>query len=70
MNLIINGKKKESTLTAPTVSQILLEEKVEQPSTVSVQLNGEFLKQDLFATTTLSDGDELEFLYFMGGGQR
>jgi len=42
---------------------------VAQPSMVSIQLNGQFVNRDDFETTTVSDGDELDFLYFMGGGQ-
>lgn len=35
---------------------------------VSVQLNGEILERDDFTSKVVGDGDELEFLYFMGGG--
>jgi len=43
--------------------------KVEQPDMVSVQLNGEFVPRDRFAATVFQDGDEIDFLYFMGGGR-
>jgi len=36
---------------------------------VSVELNGKILKRSEFDTVTLADGDGIEFLYFMGGGQ-
>jgi len=35
---------------------------------VSVQLNDEFLTKDEYPTITLKDGDQINFLYFMGGG--
>ena len=38
------------------------------PEMVSVELNGDILDRDAFATTQLSNDDEVEFLYFMGGG--
>jgi len=34
-----------------------------------VELNGEILERESFATTPVKDGDEVEFLYFMGGGK-
>jgi sulfur carrier protein len=35
---------------------------------VSVQLNGEFLKREEFDSTLVREKDEVDFLYFMGGG--
>ena len=35
---------------------------------VSVQLNDEFIRQDEHKSVVLKDGDEINFLYFMGGG--
>ena len=68
MKVLINGDAKELASKA-SVTDALTSENVDQPDTVSVQLNGEFLDKSLFPTTALNDGDELEFLYFMGGGQ-
>jgi sulfur carrier protein len=39
------------------------------PDMVSVELNGTILDRGSFESTTVKDGDKLEFLYFMGGGQ-
>ena len=41
-----------------------------QPEMVSVQRNGEFVLKDDYASTLLNDGDEVDFLYFMGGGSK
>ena len=68
MKLVINGKEAE-TAEAGTVSELLAERKVKWPDMVSVELNGSIVERDSFGTTTLSDGDQLEFLYFMGGGR-
>jgi len=37
---------------------------------VSVQLNGAFVQRTDFEQTHIQDGDEVDFLYFMGGGQQ
>lgn len=42
---------------------------VSQPDMVSIQINGEFVARDLFDSTSINEGDEIDFLYFMGGGQ-
>ena len=36
---------------------------------VSVELNGDILDREAFDSTNLKDDDQVEFLYFMGGGQ-
>ena len=59
MIITVAGNKKE----------LIEQEKVETPQYVTVSLNDEFVENDKFATTALKDGDNVEFLYFMGGGQ-
>jgi len=44
--------------------------KVEQPEMVSVQVNGEFVIREEFSSKLINEGDEVDFLYFMGGGSR
>lgn len=51
------------------MEELLKVAKAEQPEYVTVQLNGEFVEHEDFAKTFVNDGDEVEFLYFMGGGQ-
>ena len=51
-----------------TVTQLLADRKVKMPDMVSVELNGEILSRDAFDATSVNDGDRVEFLYFMGGG--
>ena len=67
MNLVINGKKID-TADGLTVSELLVKEDVKMPEMVSVELNGKILKRSEFETTTLKDDDQVEFLYYMGGG--
>jgi sulfur carrier protein len=37
---------------------------------ISVQLNGNFIDKNVFDRISLKENDELDFLYFMGGGER
>jgi thiamine biosynthesis protein ThiS len=70
MGLIkVNDKPQEVNLPK-SVSEIILQNKVVQPGMVSVQLNGEFVLREDFDTTFLKEGDEIDFLYFMGGGSK
>jgi sulfur carrier protein len=50
------------------ITVLLTLNSVPQPDMVSVQLNGDFVLREDYATTVLKDGDEIDFLYFMGGG--
>ena len=68
MFITVAGNKKEFN-DGITVAQLIALEKVETPQYVTVSLNDEFVENGNFATTTLKDGDNVEFLYFMGGGQ-
>ena len=67
MKLLINGKKAVISEDF-TISQLLVRENVNMPEMVSVELNGQILKRSDFEKTALYDGDKVEFLYFMGGG--
>jgi sulfur carrier protein len=64
----VNGAPREIE-TGLSIADLLVRNKVEQPDMVSVQLNGESVQRDRFATTAFQDGDEVDFLYFMGGGR-
>ena len=67
MKLVVNGE--EGTFgEGLTVSGLLVEQKVKMPEMVSVVVNGETLKSLEFESTALQEGDDVEFLYFMGGG--
>lgn len=51
------------------VATLLEINKVMQSDMVSVQLNGEFVLRENYESTVLNDDDEIDFLYFMGGGR-
>ena len=67
MTLTVAGEKKEYP-DGLTVEQLIEAEKVETPQYVTVTINDEFLPNDERAAYVLKDADEVEFLYFMGGG--
>lgn len=69
MNIQINGEQVEIDAQL-TVTQLLADRKVKMPDMVSVELNGEILSRDTFDATAIQEGDQIEFLYFMGGGSR
>jgi sulfur carrier protein len=69
MNLTVNGKPASiEDKEALSIDELLAEQKVETPEYVTVELNGDILERESFATIQVKDGDEVEFLYFMGGG--
>ena len=67
MKITVAGEKKE-VAEGITISQLIEQENVETPQYVTVSVNEEFVESGNFETTTLKEGDEVEFLYFMGGG--
>ena len=68
MIIKVNGEN-FNTKKSLNVAELLATVKVDQPEYVTVQLNGEFVGREDFPKIFLKDGDEVEFLYFMGGGQ-
>ncbi len=66
--IIVNGEDQEVQLPV-TVSELIKLNKVFQPEMVSVQVNEEFVEREDFDTTQINEGDSVDFLYFMGGGQ-
>lgn len=69
MTIKVNGKSETIGNGSVSVTELLTLQNVKMPDMVSVQLNGEILERADFATTKVKENDEVEFLYFMGGGQ-
>jgi sulfur carrier protein len=67
MQLTVNGKSVEAAAT--TVTKLLVELDVKNPDQVAVELNGEIVDRGAYDETRVNEGDQLEFLYFMGGGR-
>ena len=69
MTITINGKETIIPENPDrTVDSLLEELDVSQRLYVTVELNGEILDRPAYETTTVNEGDIIEFLYFMGGG--
>jgi sulfur carrier protein len=66
MQVTINGKKEEVNGIS-TITDLLNQKNIE-PRMVSVELNSALLDRAHLSTTALHEGDQIEFLYFMGGG--
>ena len=64
----VNGESQEVVLPM-TVEELIKNNNVENPELVSVQVNEEFLDRNDYARRQVKDGDEVDFLFFMGGGQ-
>lgn len=64
----VNGESQEVVLPM-TVEELIKQNNVENPELVSVQVNEEFLDRNDYARRQVKDGDEVDFLFFMGGGQ-
>ena len=70
MQLKVNGALTEiAGKDRLTIDELLAELKVSDPLYVTVELNGEILERAAFGATRVKNGDVVEFLYFMGGGQ-
>lgn len=67
MKITVAGEKKEYD-EGLTVAKLIELENVENPMYVTVSVNEEFIESGTFDTHVLKDGDEVEFLFFMGGG--
>ncbi len=68
MIIKVNGKTSELEKEI-NITELLIQNKVELPDAVFVQLNGRFIKKENFQKTIVREKDEVDFLYFMGGGK-
>lgn len=68
MILKVAGESKEYA-DGITVSELIELENIEMPLYVTVSVNEEFVETGKKDTFVLKNGDEVEFLYFMGGGK-
>ena len=70
MHISVNGEQQEFKEVEINISKLLELRRVESPEMVAVQINGEFVAMENYPSTYLKPGDDVEFLYFMGGGSR
>lgn len=65
MRVKINGKQEEVQET--TLFELLKAKNIE-PQMVTVELNSKMIDRSSLNNTRIHEGDEVEFLFFMGGG--
>ena len=68
MIITVNGEKQDIAADNLLLATLLARNDVSDDASVSVQRNGEFVDPGEYARTKLADGDEVDFLYFLGGG--
>ncbi len=68
MKIKVNGKEQEVNKTSISVSDLLSENEVQRVDMVSVQLNEKFIRKEDFQNVLVKENDEIDFLFFMGGG--
>lgn len=69
MLVVIAGEKKEIE-QGTSIAKLIVDEKIENAEYVTVSLNDEFVDRADFEKTELKENDNIEFLYFMGGGAK
>ena len=65
--IIVNGEAQEVQLPI-SLTELIRKNDVQQPEMVSVQVNDDFVDRDEWDKVTIKEGDAVDFLYFMGGG--
>jgi thiamine biosynthesis protein ThiS len=66
MQITVNGEARE--IESPATVAGLLEQMRIEPRTCAVELNLQVVPRAEHAARTLSDGDQLEIVTFVGGG--
>ena len=65
--IYVNGDVQDVNLPL-NVSELIKQLLVENPEMVSVQVNEEFAEREDWESIQVKEGDKVDFLYFMGGG--
>ena len=66
MEIIVNG---EEQIISPMSVTVFLQTMGIDPARVAVELNLDILPKTEYGSTTLKEGDRLEIVHFVGGGQ-
>jgi len=66
MKLHINGEARD--FASPLSLSSLIEQLGMKQDRVAVELNRNIVPREQWATTSLTDGDRLEIVHFVGGG--
>ncbi len=66
VKITLNGKPNE-VKAGITVTEMLAKWKI-RPELVTVEINENILQKLEYETTTVREGDKIEFVFYMGGG--
>ena len=66
--ITVNGEVQE-VQSGISLTELIKQNNVEQPEMVSVQVNDDFVDRTEWDSQEIKEGDTVDFLYFMGGGQ-
>ena len=66
--ITVNGEVQE-VQSGISLTELIKQNNVEQPEMVSVQVNDDFVDRSEWDALEIKEGDVVDFLYFMGGGQ-
>jgi len=66
--ITVNGEVQE-VQPGISLTELIKQNNVEQPEMVSVQVNDDFVDRTEWDSLEIKEGDTVDFLYFMGGGQ-
>ncbi|MBI4733493.1 MAG: sulfur carrier protein ThiS [Rubrobacteridae bacterium] len=66
IKLLVNGERREFE-NRSTILDIIKSLGL-KPEIVAIELNGQLLRRDDYDSAIVSDGDKLEYLYYMAGG--
>ena len=65
--ITVNGEAQEVQLPL-SLTELIKQNDVQQPDMVSVQVNDDFVDRTEWDGLQVKEGDTVDFLYFMGGG--
>ena len=66
--ITVNGEVQE-VKPGLSLTELIRQNNVEQPEMVSAQVNDDFVDRTEWDSLEIKEGDVIDFLYFMGGGQ-
>ena len=67
--ITVNGEAQEVQLPL-SLTELIKKNDVQQPEMVSVQVNDDFVDRTEWDGIQIKEGDNVDFLYFMGGGSK
>lgn len=67
VRLVVNGQPRDTAAESATLTALILELGLD-PGMVVAEVNGDIVKRTDFPTFSLSDGDKIELVRFVGGG--